>query len=126
MTGHFNFRNDGDASFPGIFDDLPDLILGEEEVEVVKVGISAIEDKGSGIHFPDKIRVSLSKDGRTYEEMGFEDIYNDEIQYDSKTRDSIFYLTFPPKAASFLKIEALPVDVPNQGVFIFLDEIIVH
>lgn len=126
--GKFGGNNWGNGYWLGVLNNPFEAILhlSEEEVEVERVGISAIEDKGSGIHFPDKIRVSLSKDGRTYEEIGFEDIYNDEIQYDSKTRDSIFYLTFPPNGASFLKIEALPVVVPNQGVFIFLDEIIVQ
>ncbi len=127
VDGRFGGNNWGNGRWLGLLNKPLEAIIDLAPDSLIQsVGFSSIEDQGSGIYFPDQIRLSISENGRSFNEIAFDDIFNQEIRYDSKTKDSTFTITFPPKKTRFLKVEAIPPDIPDQGVFIFVDEIIVE
>lgn len=127
VNGQFGGDNWGNGYWLGLLSKPVEATIHfSKNTRIHKVGYSAVEDQGSGIYFPDEVRVSVSEDGQKFREIAFEDIDNDQINYTSKTKDSIFTIAFPPEMTNYLKIEAIPPVVPDKGVFLFVDEIVVE
>lgn len=125
--GKFGGNNWGNGRWLGLLNKPVEVVLDlGKEVEIHTVGFSSIEDKGSGVYFPDKVRISISDDGKKFDEIAFDDIYNEDIRYSTKTRDSIFVISFPPNLTSYIKVEGIPQEIPDQGVFTFIDELVVE
>lgn len=127
VDGQFGGDNWGNGRWLGLLNKPVDVVIGlGQETEIHTIGFSSIEDQGSGVYFPDQIRISISDDGKKFNEIAFEDIYNEDIRYSTKTKDSIFTISFPPKKTSYLKVEGIPQEIPDKGVFTFVDELIVQ
>ncbi len=127
VDGQFGGDNWGNGRWLGLLNKNVDAeIHFNSSSSIRSIGYSAIEDQGSGIYFPEQIRVSVSVDGEHYTEIATADIDNDAIQYSSKTRDSIFTIAFPPQETKYLKVEAALPRIPDKGMFLFVDEIIVQ
>lgn len=127
VDGQFGGNNWGNGRWLGLLNkNVEARIHMTKDSSFRTVGYSAIEDQGSGVYFPDQIHISVSDDGQNYQEVAFEDIDNDQIHYTSKTKDSIFKITFPPQHAKYLKVEAIPPKIPDKRVFLFVDEIVVE
>lgn len=127
VDGQFGGNNWGNGKWLGYLDqNFSTTIRFGTEQEIKSVGYSAIEDQPSGIYFPDEISVLVSEDNQRYEEVAVMPIEHSSIHYDTKTKDSIFQLKFPPVNASFLRVEASCPRIPDKGVFLFVDEIVVE
>lgn len=126
VDGQFGGNNWGNGRWLGFLNkNVEGEIHLKEGTTFSKVGYSAIEDQGSGIYFPDKIRVSVSDDGRSFREIAVEEIDKGQIHYTTQTKDSIFMISFPPVKTTYLQIEVIPPQIADKGVFLFVDEIIV-
>lgn len=127
VDGRFGGDNWGNNRWLGYLnEDFSATIRFPEMTEIQSVGYSAIEDKPSGIHFPENIQIRVAGEDGTERELTTLDIDPTEIRYDTKTKDSVFYLDFPPVKTKSVKVKALYPRVPDQGVFLFIDEIIVQ
>jgi hexosaminidase len=118
----------GNGKWLGILsNDFVTNIEFDEPTEISKVGFNCIEETGAGIYFPESIEVSISDDGENYKLM--KNWKTDRKLPIDKTSD-IYVQTIPVEfektSCKFLKIKCNYQRVPNSGVFVFVDEIIVE
>ncbi|TDN95037.1 hexosaminidase [Salegentibacter sp. 24] len=97
----------------------------EQPTRVSQVIVGSLEEQGTGIYFPQEIKVEVSKDGKTFEKVGelkreFKNnpvakIKNFKIGFESK--DNIEFVR--------LSVEPLENNPKGGGSWLFLDEILV-
>lgn len=96
-----------------------------EETSVQEVILGTLENQGPGIYFPTSITVYVSKDGKNYKEVGLEKrAYAKNPSFDLKE----FKISFEKKAVRYVKVLAknLTKTPEGGGVWLFVDEIIIH
>ena len=96
-----------------------------EETSVQEVILGTLENQGPGIYFPTSITVSVSKDGKNYKEVGLEKrAYAKNPSFDLKE----FKISFEKQAVRYVKVLAknLTKTPEGVGVWLFVDEIIIH
>jgi hexosaminidase len=99
----------------------------EEEKDIRKVTVGAMEDQGPDIYYPIQIKVLTSLDGEKFTQQV---VFNRPYKANPNTDLAEFGLEFPKKVtAKYIKVivKALPKNpAPNRGVWLFVDEIIVE
>jgi hexosaminidase len=118
----------GNGKWLGILSrDFVTTIEFDEATDISKVGFNCIEETGAGIYFPESIEVSVSDDGENYKAMNT--WRSNRKQPIDKTSD-IYVQTIPVEFektnCKFLKIKCNYQRVPDSGVFVFVDEIVVE
>ncbi|MDO4783438.1 MAG: glycoside hydrolase family 20 protein [Capnocytophaga felis] len=94
----------------------------EENTEIEKVIVGAMENQGSGIYFPTKIELSVSSDGKNY-------IKINEISHPHTSNGYAvlkdFKFEFEKQKARFVKLEVQNLAHPPKGgdAWLFIDEI---
>ncbi|TKG92876.1 hypothetical protein EYV94_18050 [Puteibacter caeruleilacunae] len=95
--------------------------------EISKVGFSCIEETGAGIYYPASIEVLGSKDGKQYKTLKtWSSNRKTPIPRTPECTNKIITLNFTPATYQYVKVKAKYQHVKNQGVFIFVDELIVE
>jgi hexosaminidase len=98
-----------------------------QPTNVSKVGYSCIEETAAGIYFPAGLEVSVSDDGLNYKTVKtWETARKTPIEKTSDIHTNIFELDFEEVSCKFLRVKTNYQRVPNTGVFVFVDEIIVE
>jgi hexosaminidase len=99
----------------------------EEETNIRRVKVGAIEDQGPDIYFPIQITVLTSSDGEKFTQRA---VLNRPYEANPNTDLVEFALEFPKKiTTTYIKVivKSLPKNPePNRGVWLFIDEIIVE
>jgi hexosaminidase len=96
-----------------------------EETSVKELILGTLENQGSGIYFPTSITVYVSKDGKNYKAVGLEKrAYAKNPSFDLKE----FKISFEKQAVRYVKVSAknLTKTPEGGGVWLFVDEIIIH
>lgn len=99
----------------------------DEPTEISEVGFNCIEETGAGIYFPESIEVSVSDDGENYKPMNT--WHSDRQLPIDKTSDikvQKILVEFEKVNCKFLKVKCNYQRVPDSGVFVFVDEIVVE
>ncbi|WP_140937758.1 glycoside hydrolase family 20 protein [Sphingobacterium lumbrici] len=98
-----------------------------KETEFSTVKLSSLDRKGSWIHFPKEVRVSISKDGSQYE------FVKGLSQAEIIDSDGDLVVTFPVQNARYIKVEVLNLGIipdgqagAGSGAWLFVDEISVN
>lgn len=98
-----------------------------KETEFSTVKLSSLDRKGSWIHFPKEVRVSISKDGSQYE------FVKGLSQAEINDSDGDLVVTFPVQNARYIKVEVLNLGIipdgqagAGSGAWLFVDEISVN
>src|SRR5690606_28277753 len=122
--GKFGGNNWGNGRWLGLLNKPVEVVLNlGQEVERQTVGFSSIEDKGSGVYFPDKVRISISDDGKKFDEIAFDYIYSQDIRYTTKANDRISVISLRPGPTSYRKEEVITHESPDNSVISFSDEL---
>lgn len=118
----------GNGKWLGILSkDFEATIQLDAATEISKVQMSCIEETGAGIYFPAGLEVAVSDDGENFTSVKKWDAKRDmpiAITSDIKTKK--FTLEWNPTTCLYIRVKAPYQQVKNQGVFIFVDEIIVE
>lgn len=118
----------GNGKWLGILShDFVTTIEFDEPTEISKVGFNCIEETGAGIYFPESIEVSVSDDGENYKQMNT--WHTNRQQPIDKTSDiqvQTIPVEFEKTNCKFMKVKCNYQRVPNTGVFVFVDEIVVE
>ena len=124
----FGGRTWGSGKWIGVLDKDFDIFIDlEKETVVSKTILSCINDTGSGIYFPARLEAFVSQDGISFNsvkkwERDFP--VNVPISLDHMRRK--FTLDFKPVKCKYVRLKASCVQLKNQGVFIFADEVIIE
>jgi hexosaminidase len=106
--------------------DFTTTIEFDEPTEVSKIGFNCIEETAAGIYFPAGLEVAGSSDGVIFNTLkSWRTERETPILRSSDIQTKNFELDFEPTTCKYLKIKSFYQRVPNSGVFIFVDEIIV-
>ncbi|WP_236979424.1 beta-N-acetylhexosaminidase [Membranihabitans maritimus] len=126
VDGRFGGNNWGNGKWLGILSkDFSATIEFDTIQDVREIGYSAIEDRGSGIYFPKNIEIFVTTDGTDFQEvLNYE--LNDTVDYNQKSKDSIFKITFPPIKTHKVKVISRYPRIPDKGVFLFVDELMIN
>ncbi|MCY1719486.1 family 20 glycosylhydrolase [Prolixibacteraceae bacterium Z1-6] len=98
----------------------------DQPTEISKIGYNCIEETGAGIFFPQELQLSVSNDGEKY--VGLQNWRSERDLSAIRTSNSVtrtIEVDFETTSCKYLKIKTIYPRVPNSGVFIFVDEIIV-
>lgn len=97
------------------------------ETEFSSVKLSSLDRKGSWIHFPKEVRVSIANDGSSYS------FIKGLSQAEINKTDGDLILTFPKQKARYIKVEVLNLGIipdglagAGSGAWLFVDEISVN
>jgi hexosaminidase len=96
-----------------------------EETSIQEVILGTLENQGPGIYFPTSVTVYVSKDGKNYQKVGVEKrSYAKNPSFDLKE----FKISFEKQAVRYVKVFAknLTKTPEGGGVWLFVDEIIIH
>ena len=97
------------------------------ESEISQVGFNCIEETAAGIYFPESIEVSLSSDGEVYKPIKtWKTSRSLPIEKTSDIQVKNILIEFEKTNCKFMKIKCNYQRVPNSGVFVFADEIVVE
>ncbi|MEN0046952.1 MAG: family 20 glycosylhydrolase [Bacteroidota bacterium] len=120
-------RTWGNGKWIGVFDQDLDIEINlEKEVEVSKVILSCINDNAAWIYFPEDIEVLISQDGKSFSPVHkWERNLNEQPTANSSNMRRQFSLEFDKVSCKYLKVKAKHLELENQSVYIFVDEIIV-
>ncbi|GIM50973.1 beta-hexosaminidase [Capnocytophaga cynodegmi] len=105
-----------------LVDDASVIIDLEEDTEIEKVIVGAMENQGSGIYFPTKIDLLVSVDGKNYTKIG-------EVSHPHTSNGYAvlkdFKFDFEKQKARFVKLEIQNLGHPPKGgdSWMFIDEI---
>lgn len=93
--------------------------------EISSVTVGSMENQGSGIYFPTKVEVLLSKDGRDFKKVAE---WRREHRPNGNVALANFLVSFTPQQARWIKVEVTNLSHPPTGgsCFVFLDELIVE
>jgi len=118
----------GSKKWLGILNkDFEATIVLNEAKDVKQLKMSCIEETGAGIYFPSAIEVYVSNDGERFEQVGaWTSDRIGEIAKTSTISNEHFVVDFDVVNCKYLKVKASYRQVKDQGVFIFVDELIVE
>ncbi|MEN8116825.1 MAG: family 20 glycosylhydrolase [Bacteroidota bacterium] len=118
----------GNGKWLGILgQDFTTTIELDSLTEVSKVVFSCIEQTNAGIYFPKSVEVAVSENGENFKSTAtWNDSRESNIPGSNEIRTKNIALDFETTACKYLKIETKYHRIPNSGVFIFVDEIIVE
>ncbi|PHK97765.1 beta-N-acetylhexosaminidase [Neolewinella marina] len=122
LRGSKNFH---DGQWQGwLVDDVTLTIDLDEVVTVSSVAVGTMENQGSGIFFPQGVKVAVSTDGVTYQRVGE---YARDYARSGEVRLDAFAIEFAPRPVRYLRIAVDNLGHPPQGgsAWMFLDEVIV-
>ncbi|HSH19377.1 MAG TPA: family 20 glycosylhydrolase, partial [Draconibacterium sp.] len=118
----------GNGKWLGILEqDFETVIEFDQSTDISKVGFNCIEETAAGIYFPESIKVLVSNDGTDYTSIKHWQT-NRELPIDKNSDISVqtIWLEFDITNCKFLKVKCNYQRVPDSGVFVFVDEIIVE
>ncbi len=99
----------------------------DQPIDISKIGYSCIEETAAGIYFPAGLEIAVSKDGENFETVK---VWNTDrnipIESSSEIQNQIIELKFKTINCKYLRIKTKYQRVPQTGVFVFVDEIIVE
>jgi hexosaminidase len=118
----------GNGKWLGILShDFTATIEFDEPTEMSKVGLNCIEETGAGIYFPESIEVSVSDDGEIYKPLNtWQTDREIPIEKTSDLHVKAIPVVFDKTICKFVKVKCNYQRVPNSGVFVFVDEIVVE
>ncbi len=118
----------GNGKWLGILSkDFEATIQLDAVTEISKVQMSCIEETGAGIFFPSGLEVAVSSDGKTFNSVKKWSADRPQpIPITSEIKTERFTLEFEATSCRYIRLKAPYQKVKNQGVFIFVDEIIVE
>lgn len=96
-----------------------------EETAISKVALGTLENQGPGIYFPTAVIVYVSKDGKSYKEVGSEErAFAKNPSFDLKD----FTISFDEQSVRYVKVVATSLKTLPKGghVWLFVDEIIIN
>ena len=128
IDANFGGNKWGNGKWLGILgEDFESVLQFPEPTEVSKVGFSCIEETGAGIYYPASIEVLGSKDGKHFKSLKtWNSNRKTPIPRTPECTNKTITLDFTPATYKFVKVKAKYQRVKNQGVFIFVDELIVE
>jgi len=118
----------GSKKWLGILNqDFEATIVLDKAKNIKQLKMSCIEETGAGIYFPSAIEVDVSMDGEQFEQVGaWTSDRTGEIAKTSTISNEQFVVDFDMVNCKYLKVKASYQQVKDQGVFIFIDELIVE
>ncbi len=118
----------GNGKWLGILSkDFITTIEFDNPTEVSKIGFNCIEETQAGIYFPAGLEVAASNDGINYNTLKTWKTQREiPIQRSPDIQTKNFELDFETTTCKYLQIKTKYQRIPNLGVFIFVDEIIVE
>ena len=123
----FGGRTWGSGKWIGILNEDLDVIIDlAQKTTISEAILSCINDTGAGIYFPASIEVSVSNDGDSFSTV--KSWERDVPAVVPEKEDNIsrkFSLSFDAIECRYIRLKAKCVELPNKGVFIFADEIII-
>jgi hexosaminidase len=118
----------GNGKWLGMLDtDFVTTIEFDNTTEISEVGFNCIEETGAGIYFPESLEVSVSVDGKSYTHL--KTWKNNRELPIAKTSDiqlQHILVGFEKTNCTFLKVKCNYQKLPDTGVFVFADEIVVE
>ncbi|TXD46376.1 family 20 glycosylhydrolase [Polaribacter sp. IC073] len=96
-----------------------------EATSIKEVVVGTLENQGPGIYFPTAVKVSVSKDGKNYTEVGVEKrAFAKNPSFDLKE----FKVSFEEQSVRYVKVFAKNLSKTPEGgkVWLFVDEIIIN
>ncbi len=118
----------GNGKWLGMLDtDFVTTIEFDKTTEISEVGFNCIEETAAGIYFPESLEVSVSVDGKNYTHL--KTWKNNRELPIAKTSDiqlQHILVGFEKTNCTFLKVKCNYQRVPDTGVFVFADEIVVE
>ncbi|MDN3595429.1 glycoside hydrolase family 20 protein [Zunongwangia endophytica] len=95
----------------------------EQSTEVSEVVVGSLEEQGTGIYFPQQLKVEISKDGKSFKEVA---LVNRKYQANPGAKIENFKMNFETQQdIQFVRvsIEPLAKTPKGGGAWLFLDEI---
>ena len=128
MDADFGGDKWGNGKWLGILSrDFDATIEFDEPTEITKVRMSCIEETGAGIYLPAGLEVAVSNDGKQFKTLKtWKNTRTKDIPKTPNIDTKTFTLDFEPTTCKCLRIKAPYQKVKNQGVFIFVDEVVVE
>jgi hexosaminidase len=118
----------GNGKWLGVLNnDFEAVVTLDSSVTISEVTLNCVEETGAGIHFPVKLEAWVSEDGQTYKNFGV--VKNDHLtslKTKSETTTRRFKITGIEVEAKYIKVKADYRRIPDKGVFIFADELIIN
>lgn len=118
----------GNGKWLGILStDFSATVSLHQPTSISKVSLSCIEETGAGIFFPAGIEVAVSEDGKLFKTV--QSWKNERERPIAKTPDiqtQSFSLEFDPVNCKYIQVKAPYEKINGEGVFIFIDELIVE
>lgn len=97
----------------------------EEETEITKVTLGALENQGPDIFFPTEVKVSISINGKDFKQVG-----TVKRPYKANDKRSLknFVVNFKKQSAKYVKIEAVCMKKhpKGRGIWLFIDEVLIE
>lgn len=125
-----NFGGDkwGNGQWLGILNENFEAVLELDTLTAIRqVGFSCIEETGAGIYFPAGVEVAVSEDGRNFRTLKtWQNRRPLPIERTPDIHTQTITLEFEPTACRYLRVKAAYQPVEGQGVFIFVDEVVVE
>ncbi|MCO6476258.1 MAG: family 20 glycosylhydrolase [Phaeodactylibacter sp.] len=125
-----NFGGDkwGNGQWLGILNENFEAVLELDTLTTIRqVGFSCIEETGAGIYFPARVEVAVSEDGRHFRTLrSWQNNRPLPIPRTPDIHTQTITLEFRPTACRYLRVKAAYQPVEGQGVFIFVDEVVVE
>lgn len=118
----------GNGRWLGILEsDFVTTIGFDDITEISQVGFNCIEETAAGIYFPESIEVSVSDDGVNYKHMNtWKSDRELPIDKNSDIQVKNIQVEVEKTSCKFLKVKCNYQRVPDSGVFVFVDEIVVE
>ncbi|MEC3907186.1 glycoside hydrolase family 20 protein [Tamlana sp. 2201CG12-4] len=103
--------------------DMEVVIDLEEKKTIKEVSVGALENQGPDIYFPTAVEVSVSNDGKTFDNVGRTDrafVKNAEAELKD------FKISFKERKVRFVKVKAICLEKSPKGggAWLFVDEIL--
>jgi hexosaminidase len=122
LRGTKNFH---DGQWQAWLDSDMEVVVDLEKPETIKqVTVGSMENQGPSIYFPTAVMVSVSNDGKTYEEVGRMDR---PFAQNAQTELKDFIIGFVEREARFVKVKAANLKKTQKGggSWLFVDEILI-
>ncbi len=128
VDANFGGNKWGNGKWLGILDsDFVTTMEFDEPTEISEVGFSCIEQTGAGIYFPAALKLEVSDDGINFTKLkSWESNRELPIERNAEIKTKIIRMEFDPRECTYLRINTTYQRVPDSGVFVFVDEIVVN
>jgi hexosaminidase len=128
VDANFGGNKWGNGKWLGILDtDFTTTMEFDKPTEISEVGFSCIEQTGAGIYFPAALNLEISDDGVHYTQLkSWKSNRKLPLERNADIKTQIIKMEFEPTVCNYLRINTTYQRVPNSGVFVFVDEIIVN